>query len=158
MKEILLTQGKKATVDDWTYDLLAQFKWQWDKPRWGRGSGYASRIETHNYVRKRIFMHHMILPRKKGFETDHIDGDGLNNQSSNLRYATRLQNSYNRRKRFSSKLPHRGLRLRGNKWSARIYSRGKLYHLGTFINQESAINAYRTAAKKLYGEFVPCDL
>src|SRR6266536_3137044 len=93
MKLIPLTQGKVARVSDWQFERVAQMgNWHAvksaDDSRW-----YAEMTLTSG----KAFMHHIILPLKPGYEIDHKDGDGLNNQDENLRYATRAQNARNRR-------------------------------------------------------------
>ena len=57
MKEIQLTQGKVALVDDDMYEYLMQWKWFANK----KGSTfYAVRSLHSNNVRKTIFMHRLI--------------------------------------------------------------------------------------------------
>lgn len=96
MKEIKLTQGKVALVDDADYEWLSQWKWCAHKQPKGE-KFYAVRglyLEdgTHHSIR----MHRQILNASEGTEVDHIDCNGLNNQRSNLRLATRSQNEMNK--------------------------------------------------------------
>src|SRR5262249_39633454 len=98
MKRIPLTKGFEALVDDEDHDALSQHKWC--ASRTGRG-WYAvrhdrteRRIRRGRRVKREInrYMHHEIMGRRLGMDIDHADGNGLNNQRSNLRWATRSQN------------------------------------------------------------------
>lgn len=66
MREIKLTQGKVALVDDDMFDELNQFKWIADR---GRKTFYARRWNGERNIK----MHHILLPPIFGYVTDHID-------------------------------------------------------------------------------------
>ncbi len=69
MREIELTQGKVALVDDEDYDYLSQFNW------YARKDGqtfYALRKDK----QRTVLMHRVILRPDVGMESDHIDGNG----------------------------------------------------------------------------------
>lgn len=158
MKTIPLTQGLVVKVDDEDYDRLAKHKWY--AARYG-GLVYAQREirtgDTRN-TRKTIQLHRLILLPKPGFITDHEDGDGLNCQKYNLRYATYLQNGSNKktpnRKRKKSSL-FKGVSWAPDreKWRAMIRVNWKLKQLGGFDSEEAAARAYDAAAKEYFGEF-----
>lgn len=142
-----------ALVDDDDYEWLSAFKWQAHK------EGYAARATQHpvDPAKKRtVLMHREILglgfadPR----EVDHRDNNPGNNQRSNLRIATRSENNSNRSIGKRNKSGFKGVYRSGNKWKAGISKDGKNRHLGSFDTPEEAHNAYRNAAKELYGEFV----
>lgn len=91
-------------------------------------------------------------------EVDHIDGNGLNNSVSNLRWCTHEQNNWNVKAR--SKPVHRslykGVSFHKNykKWVAQIrIGNGKNKWLGSFDNPDKAALAYNEAAKRYHGEF-----
>jgi hypothetical protein len=63
----------------------------WYAERYGR-TMYAI-----NKTGKRITMHGFIMGKRDGLILDHKDGDGLNNQKSNLRFCTQSQNTQNKR-------------------------------------------------------------
>jgi hypothetical protein len=96
MIEIPLTKGYTAIVDDKDADL-AEFKWHASEKR--RGAVYAQRGVWINRKVKHTLMHRVILERMVGHPLkrtdfcDHKDGNGLNNQRSNLRLAPRTQNA-----------------------------------------------------------------
>jgi hypothetical protein len=88
-------------------------------------------------------------------EVDHKDGDPLNNRLGNLRNATRAQNTRNRGRK--ERAGYRGVSRQGNRWCARIRVDGRLIHLGSFADPESAYAAYVRAAKKHFGAFARLD-
>jgi hypothetical protein len=93
MKYIELTRGARAIVDDETFDFLNQYKWHLKKSN--DRSGYAARNAAPYPVRALVFLHHMLMPKVKGYEIDHINHDSLDNRRENLRYVTHLENMRN---------------------------------------------------------------
>jgi hypothetical protein len=154
MKEIELNHGFVTLVDDDMFDKLNQQKW-YSHRHPNRHTNYAK-----YYANNRIlFMHHFILPRIDGFLTDHIDGNGLNNQRSNLRYATNSQNNANAHKRAKAQSGFKGVSLdkrniRGiKKWAAQVMRDGKVFWLGYHQTPLEAALAYDQKAKELFGEY-----
>ena len=97
MKEIPLTRGKVALVDDCDYEFLMQWKWVFNS------KGYAQRhiFSAEACTRQKTCHMHRVIAERIGLEIrghaiDHRDCDGLNNTRINLRLATRQQNSANR--------------------------------------------------------------
>jgi len=84
---------------------------------------------------------------------DHHDLDGSNNRWSNLREATKSQNSANRRSNNSSGLKGISWDPKRRRWCARITVRGRTMHLGWFPCKIAAHLAYVVAADKYFGEF-----
>lgn len=142
-REIELTQGYKAIVDDEKYEWLTGFKWHVAIRGKKTKVYYAASTET----KFRGFMHNLLLPCPKGYMPDHVDGNGLNNQMSNLRIATRIQNAVNKPP-YAGRF--KGVYKTGDKWRARIE---KNIHLGYFFTPEDAARAYDAKAKELWGEF-----
>jgi len=156
MKEIILNgkkaAGRVALVDDEDYQLVSQYKWHiLEEKRPGRLHGpYAvSSIKRADGSGTTIRMHCLILGATN---IDHRDGNGLNNQRSNLRIATDTQNKANGYSR-SGTSKFKGVYRSKYRWIATIRINGKTYYIGSFTVEEDAACAYDTAARKAWGEF-----
>lgn len=100
-------------------------------------------------------MHRILIGAKKGQKVDHIDGNGLNNRRSNLRFATSQQNGRNCRKPINNTSGYKGVtwNKRGRKWVAQIMFCKKKIGLGRYKTATSAYAAYCIASALLHGEF-----
>lgn len=146
MKKIILTKGKVALVDDEDFEYLNHWKWQANK---SKNTWYA--IKSHGGK-----MHQLIINIPNGFEIDHKDRNGLNNQKSNLRIATRAQNNANQILRSDNRSGLKSVcwHKRIKKWQVRLQVNGKRFHLGYFNDKNEAAKIYNTKAKELLGDFV----
>lgn len=145
MKEIKLTQGKVALVDDGDFNYLNQFTWYVHKQR--TGSHYAyNNIKRKNIA---ISMHRLIMDTPPSMDVDHIDGNGLNNQKNNLRNCTRSQNNANRKPIGK----YKGVSYPGKYIRAKINIDRKSIHIGYYKTDKLAALAYDKKARELYGEF-----
>lgn len=147
MKTIPLTRGLCATVDDEDYHFLMQ--WKWHAYRGHDGTVYAHRnSEPVNGKRSHIMMHRVINDTPPGMDTDHVNGDGLDNRRANLRTASRAQNMWNRRPNKEGSSPFKGVywHVQHGKWAASIQVNKKRKHIGLFATQEEAADAYRARA------------
>lgn len=87
---------------------------------------------------------------------DHKDQNGLNNQRSNLRLATKSQNNTNKIKKENSTSKYIGVHLSSTKikgvtyqyWKAKIIIDGSRVHLGSFKTESEAAIAYNNAIVK----------
>lgn len=149
MKEIQLTQGQIALVDDEDFENLNQFRWCAVKI--GR-TFYAVRNVRIDGKKRGVRMHCQILGGKL---IDHKDHNGLNNQKSNLRFCTASQNCMNKRKRKNCVSIYKGVcfHKQHKRWLAHIKKDGKDNHLGYFVTEIDAAKAYNIKAVELFGEF-----
>jgi hypothetical protein len=140
--------GRVALVDDEDYDFLMRYRWfvQEDINPAHRSGPYA-RTESDG---KHLFMHNLLVDYPK---PDHIDGDGLNNQKSNLRPATPSQSAMNRGNFSGTSSRYKGVTWGKRNWAARITCNGETYNLGRFQSEVEAAVAYDTAARELFGEY-----
>ena len=158
MKLIQLTKGYFAKVDDEDYQELSKLKWFFHIGI-GKKVKYARTIFTvSTNKRSTTSMHRFIMKAKKGQIIDHIDGDGLNNQKSNLRFVTNSQNCMNRGAISKSKTGFRGVTVKVNKdgslmYIANVYVKRKNIYLGTFKTGIEAAEAYNKVVVKYRGKF-----
>ena len=158
MKTIPLTQGKYAIVDDVDFEWLSQWKWCANKDR---NTWYAVRTMHKDEKQIKIMMHREILGLKHGdgMDTDHKDGDGLNNRRENLRTATHAQNMYNQRiRKGTSQFKSVHWNRCAAKWCAQIRVNNRLIYLGYFVSEIEAGLAYDMAAQKYFGEFAKLNV
>jgi hypothetical protein len=88
MKQILLTQGQFALVDDEDFEQINKFKWyaQETTNRIGFYAAHTIRISKTSF--KKIRMHRIIMNARPDQEIDHINHDTLDNQKNNLRFVS----------------------------------------------------------------------
>lgn len=154
MREIKLTQGKVAWVDDEDCERVNQFKWYAHKDC---NTFYAVRNVRLNGKRATQLMHRFIMGDTNGdLGIDHKDGDGLHNWKLNLRPATRQENNMNARKRRNCSSEYIGVHLRKDmgKYAAYIQVNGIVKHLGCFDSEKDAACARDYMAKIHHGEFL----
>jgi HNH endonuclease len=159
MREILLTKGYTALVDDADYDWLSQYTWCASES-WSRGKMhkvYAVSGIRINGRKTTMRMHRLILGVDEHIvEIDHVDGNGLNNQRANLRVATRGQNASNSGKRKDSKWSKfKGIVFheRSGLWRAYTHKDHEVISLGYYKTEIEAAIAYDLGALMLHGEF-----
>lgn len=86
---------------------------------------------------------------------DHINGNVLDNRRANLRLATPLQNSQNRKTYRNNSTGFRGVSWikRDNKFNAHIDIDGKRKYLGYFATAAEASAVYEAKAREVRGDF-----
>lgn len=145
MKKIPLTQGKFAIVDNKDFKWLSQYNWVFDSRYAKAANGKRNAV---------LVMHRLIMQTPKGMDTDHINGDGLDNQRKNLRVCTHAQNLANRLKQKDNTSGFKGVYWSKDrkKWMAQVRFHGKKYQ-SRHKTKEQAARAYDEMAKKYFGEF-----
>jgi hypothetical protein len=147
MSIITLPSGHLVSLDEADLQAVSNFIWN------------LCRVKHLLYARATrkyggIYMHEVILGKQDNRQIDHVDGNGLNNCRSNLRFASHSQNQCNRHKvRGSSRFKGVCWSNRNKKWRASIRSGDKYFNLGHFTTEEAAALAYDQAARQLFGEF-----
>lgn len=150
MKKLSLTNGGYTLLDDEDYEKYSNWNWQ-------NSGGYARRSEYIGFtidksgkrksINKVYALHRVINNTPDGIDTDHINGNKLDNRRCNLRNATRSQNSINR------KLVNKGVQLRKDRKKSpfRVYvshDKKELY-VASFKTFEEAAQAYYTVSEQL---------
>jgi hypothetical protein len=158
-REIQLTQGKVAIVDDIDYmAVLNLIPWYALKDYY-RDTWYARKIIYINKKQIVIKMEYIVAERMglillPGEIYDHKDRNGLNIKRENIRKATYQLNRINSRKDLTASSKYRGVRKRGQfNYEAFINRNYKYEHLGNFIVEEYAARMYDIYAKMYFGEF-----
>lgn len=141
MKKLKLTKGKFAIVDNEDFTWLNQWKWH-----------SMGRYAYHSFKEfgwKEIAMHRLINKTPLGFQTDHINRNGLDNRKINLRTVTNSQNQHNTEKRAENTSGYKGVTFhrRDRYWQSSIRVNGKRFYLGSFKKIEDANNAYKFAER-----------
>ncbi len=126
----------ETIVDDEDFEFLSKFKWRLD-------SGYACRGKIINGKYKTIFIHRELMNLTyvdQKTQVDHINRDRLDNQKSNLRIVTFIQNHQNRTSYKGSKSKYRGIYFHkfSGLWHARGSLNNKVYSIGYFKSEDEA--------------------
>lgn len=167
MKEIPLTKGYFATVDDEDYERLAKYTWNVQvTPKKNATMYYACRTVSNDRGGwKKEWMHRVVTSAPEGLLVDHIDRNGLNNTRANLRLCTASQNLANRemRRAASYSTQYQGVlyldpenpRHKGNRKRYKAYTsyQGVMRQLGTYATAEEAAQVRDRAALHYHGEF-----
>jgi len=151
MKEIPLTQGYVAIIDDEDFENVSRLKWH-ASPR------YYTVYAVHRKARKSkpIYLHRFIMDCPPEKYVDHIDDNGLNCTRINLRICEPAQNRQNARKIIrlcTSKFIGVSWSKQKMKWRSRIRMNDHEFHCGHFDSEEEAARAYDKKAGELFGEF-----
>lgn len=151
-KQLALTKGKFALVDDERYDELNQHKWYAFR---AGNTFYAVRNENDQTLgwrkRRHVLMHRVVMnaDKTKYPFIDHINHDGLDNRRENLRFVTNRENGQNRKLKGSSKYIGVSWQSARKQWEAQIQVANKTLHLGYFHLESDAARAYDEAITSL---------
>lgn len=139
-------------VDDEDFDFLNQWKWRFS------GNGYAIRTEPKS-GKKKILLHRFLVNTPKKLFTDHINGDRLDNQKSNIRYCTRAENNRNKIKSVAKIFTSRfkGVSKEDSRYVSHISIGGKKLKFYS-VDEISAAKLYNELAFKYYGDFAKLNV
>lgn len=148
-REIPLTKGLVALVDDADFELVAQYSWR--ARLYGR-THYAEAPTKMHGILTTIRMHSLIMEPGTGLEVDHRNHNGLDNRRENLRVCTHRQNCANRR--YERARPgYRGVYPSGANWKAVINRDGRQFNLGHYPCEVMAAVAFDRELLATHGEF-----
>ena len=165
--DIKLACGKIAQIDEEDIGLFEGHR-NWRAYSNGHHNWYVRRFTRINKKVKIIHLHREIMGVTDiKIVIDHIDGNGLNNQKSNLRACTHAQNMQNSRSKsdkksskykgvslnkYKAKCREGGVKIR-KRWGARITHNNKRIYIGGFSTEIEAALAYNKKAIEYHGEF-----
>ena len=147
MKKIKVGPINFALVDDEDFEYLNQYTWSVNLQNRKKPRAFSQKLKT--------YMHRLIVNCPKDMQVDHIDGNPLNNQKSNLRICTLKENCRNIKKRKKGTSEYKGVYFEkfSKKWRAEITFNNKTIKLGRFLNEKDAALAYDEAALFYFKEF-----
>ena len=118
-------------------------------------------VNLSDYKKQKTFRVHQLVSiaflnhtpdKHKGLVIDHIDGNKLNNMTTNLQLITNKKNTSKDRKNKTSKYTGVSWHKQSNKWLAQFKENGTTKYLGTFESEEEARDAYNASQERSYSE------
>ncbi|KKN70499.1 hypothetical protein LCGC14_0429290, partial [marine sediment metagenome] len=106
-----------------------------------------------------VTMHRQIMDFPKDIMIDHINGNGIDNRRSNLRFATYSQNLANMRSVAPSTSRFKGVYWdkKANAWGSTIQHEKERIFIGYFNDEYAAALAYDAHARELFKEYAYYD-
>jgi WD40 repeat protein len=161
--KIINIKGHDVMLDDEDVNFVQSHKWQIDSA-WKRGKIYFF-YNDHYYKEdgKRTtyhkFLHRLLMGTPVGLVTDHIDGNTLNCQKSNMRICTQDENNKNIKMPNTNTSGYKGVSWhKGHKkWRADIHVDGHQVSLGIYDDPKKAYEVYCAAKKKYHGPYGRVD-
>lgn len=116
MKILNTKDGFETVVDNDVYEWASKIDWVVSS------LGYVS----YRKGKDRIFLHRLIAKTPDNYITDHVNGNKLDNLTSNLRVVTNKQNVWNNGIRNDNTSGYRGVWFRKDRgrWQAEIKAHG----------------------------------
>lgn len=146
---IFKIKGANIVIDKVFLPMISKYHWNFN------GEYAITKIDG-----KTSYMHRLIVGTPKGYETDHINRNTLDNRISNLRIVQTRSNSINRPAPKHNKSGYKGVSLAwvrqrdsGKKWVAGIMVNRKRLFLGYFDDIKEAALVYNNAAIKYFGKY-----
>jgi hypothetical protein len=148
-------KGHDVLIDDGDRERVLSRSWRVKKQKYG-SVYFITNIRKGNKTHT-MLLHRFILNCETGDGkiVDHIDGDTLNCQRSNLRLVTKQQNNWNRAVSVKSNTGIKGVSYRKDigKYRSRINFNGREIVLGYYTRTEDAGQAYKEASLRFFGEY-----
>jgi hypothetical protein len=144
MREVQLTQGYVALVDDEDYERVSQYTWRAER----RSNG----VRAYTHIKwVKIYLHRFVLNIvDPSVEVDHENHDQLDNQKHNLKAVTHKQNSENKRSKRSNTGVRGVRRLPSGNFAVYVNHNGWSHHFGTYGTIEEAERVAIAARQKLF--------
>lgn len=153
MREIELTRGQKAIIDDDIFETYGHIKWYAAEHK---GRFYARNSSLGKEGKRGIYLHNFIMgnPINKTFQVKFKNGNTLDcrkenlifiRHSDNTQQSSKLQNNRNKTSKYLG-VSH------VNYFAARIKCDGKTVNIGNFKTEKEAAIAYNVYAKKMFGD------
>ena len=143
------TKGEKFYFDLEDYEKLSKIYW------YVSSQGYL--IGQNLKTKKTVLMHRYIMNASNDMIIDHIGGSETihDNRKSNLRIATRSENSRNHKLYGHNKSGVTGVYWDSQiqRWVAVVTSHGVQIRLGSYKNKEDAIEARRKGEELIYRQY-----
>ena len=150
MREIPLTQGQVALVDDADFKELSKHKWcaVWNPHICSFYAVRGIRLPSGKWTSERMHRRLLCLVRGDSRQGDHVDHNTLDNRRVNIRIVSLRENQHNRRAKgfFWNKS--------ARKFEAQIEAEGVKKYLGLHDTPAEARAAY-LAAKPIYHPTAP---
>lgn len=152
MREVPLTRGAVALVDDEDFERVNKLKWQLAT------NGYAMksiRVKSTPDSRTKdalvsVYMHRFILNAPADLDVDHLDGNKINNQRHNIQLCTARENAVNWKR--SNITNYRGVYENKSRFGAKLWlPGGPGVYVGTYDSPEEAAIAYDIVALTVFG-------
>ena len=156
MKEIPLTHGYVAWVDDEDYEALVGMRWH---AKFAKSTGLVyAETNKPRPMRGTWSMHRLVMRAPEGVFVDHVRHRAsqrvVDNRKENLRLASNQMNCANQAKKPGAKTSRfKGVSRRGGRWYAQIMRDGHNYYLGLYPTEALAARAHDLKAVELFGEF-----
>lgn len=150
---VQLTQGSVCVLDTSAWEEIKHRTWHVN-------GNYACSAYYHKKQKTPLRMHREIMRPPPGMVVDHVNHNTLDNRKSNLRICTPQQNQFNQQRKHTTRPGRKGVYFfkKTGKWYSQICLEGSNKHLGYFLTDAEAAQAYDNAAKTHFGEFACLNL
>lgn len=142
-----------------------EFRWKVNRTSNAKAGSLAGMVNEEGYLaikvdRVRYLAHRLawlyVTGSEPTSEVDHINGIRNDNRFSNLRLASRSQNSWNHKRRKDNRSGLKGVSYHKyrRKWQAGVVCNKVRHYLGLFDSKELAQAAYEAKSRELFGAFM----